>query len=648
LVYDLSVGSLELGLPDEFDTTEKLTRKIFGAMDRAGARAGIGRYDEARLCYTADEFRTAGEEGAEYRTVHMGIDLFMRPGEPVFAPLDGMVHSFRNNAARLDYGPCLILEHRVTNRDSRPLVFYTLYGHLCPQSLSRLKPGLQVRKGERIASIGDHSVNGDWPPHLHFQIIIDLLGLEGTFPGVARPTDRAVWKSLCPDANLICGVPARLFPEPPLRGEEILTSRREVIGYNLSVSYRRPLTVVRGQGQYLFDEDGRRYLDVYNNVPHVGHNHPSVVRAAQRQTAVLNTNTRYLHENLVRYARRLTATLPAPLRVCTFVCSGSEATELAIRLARAHTGGRDLIVSEGAYHGHTTTLIDVSPYKAEGPGGSGLPDWVHKAPLPDVYRGKYRSEDAEAGLKYARELEPIVARLRSERRALSGFIIESVPSVGGQVLLPDGYLREAYRIVRNAGGVCIADEVQTGFGRLGSCFWAFERQGVVPDIVAMGKPMGNGHPMGAVVTTPEIAASFDNGMEYFATFGGNPVSCAVGMAVLDVIENEGLQRHAMEVGGRLIAGLKRLQTKHEIIGDVRGLGLMLGVELVSNRATRAPAPEQAAYVCDRLRDRGILIGTDGLDHNVLKIRGPMVIAASDADFFIEMLDGVLAEDGARP
>ncbi len=648
LVHDLSVGSLELGLADEIDTTEKLTQKLLGDMERAAARAGIGRYDEARLFYSGEDFRTAGEDGAEYRTVHIGMDFFMRPGKPVFAPLDGVLHSFRDNAARHDYGPCMILEHRVSAAPSKPLVFHTLYGHLSRESLAGLQPGRQIRKGERLASIGDYRVNGDWPPHLHFQVITDLLDFEGTFPGVARPGDRSVWKSLCPDPNIICGVPARHFSERPPRGEELLESRRNVIGYNLSISYRRPLTAVRGHGQYLYDEDGRRYLDFYNNVPHVGHSHPYVVRAAQKQLAVLNTNTRYLHESLVRYARRLAATLPAPLCVCYFVCSGSEATELAIRLARAHSRGRDLIVCEGAYHGHTTTLIDVSPYKAEGPGGHGLPDWVHKVPLPDTYRGKFRSEEPDAGLKYARELIPVIERLREEGRKLSGFLIESIPSVAGQIPLPDGYLPEAYRIVRDAGGVCIADEVQTGLGRIGSHFWAFQRHDVLPDIVAMGKPIGNGYPIGAVVTTAEIAASFDNGMEYFVTFGGTPVSCAAGMAVLEVIEREGLQQNALELGNRLIGGLRGLQQQHGIIGDVRGLGLMLGVELVLDRATRDPAPDQATYVCNRLRERGILIGTDGLDHNVLKIRGPMVLAPADADFFIEQLDLVLSEDAAKP
>ncbi len=670
-VFDLSVGSLELGLPDELATTAAFTRQLFDQMAVAGAAVGIGRYDEARLIYTAEEFKTIGAEGPEYRTVHLGLDFFLPAGSPVYAPLDGVIHSFQDNTARLDYGPTIILEHKISPHPNPPplrertvreraevpllspaqgdeLTFYTLYGHLSRESLAGLQVGMPVAKGAQIATIGDYPINGDWPPHLHFQIITDLLERQGEFPGVARPSDRAVWRALSPDPNLIAQIPAERFPPLPLRGPEILERRRRLIGYNLSISYKEPLTIVRGQGQYLFDDDGRRFLDGYNNVPHVGHNHPRVVRAAQQQLAVLNTNTRYLHENLVRYAERLTATLPEPLRVCFFVASGSEATELSIRLARAYTGQQDLIVSDGAYHGHTNTLIDISPYKAEGPGGRGLPEWVHKVSVPDLYRGRYRADDPAAGPKYAQEVASITQQIQAAGRGLAGFIIESIPSVGGQIVLPPGYLPEVYQLVRGAGGVCMADEVQTGFGRIGAHFWAFQLYGVTPDIVAMGKPIGNGFPMGAVVTTPEIAAAFNNGMEFFSTFGGNPVACAVGLAMLDVIETEKLQNHAQVVGDYFLQGLHSLMHKHSLIGDIRGLGLFLGLELVLDRQTRQPAPKQASYLANRMRDRGILIGTDGIYHNVLKVRGPLVFTKTDVDGFIATLDELLQEDAAQP
>jgi len=398
----------------------------------------------------------------------------------------------------------------------------------------------------------------------------------------------------------------------------ILESRRRLLGRNLSVAYEKPLNIVRGDMQYLFDDDGRRYLDAYNNVAHVGHCHPKVVAAGQEQLALLNTNTRYLSDLIIRYAERLTATLPDPLSVCYFVNSGSEANELALRLARAHTNARDLIVLEHAYHGNTTTLIDISPYKHDGPGGDGPAAWVHKAPLPTT------KGDAQ-----------IVADLAAKlTHGLCGFIAESMPSVAGQIILPDGYLANVYDAVRAAGGVCIADEVQTGLGRIGTHFWAFEKYGVVPDIVVLGKPIGNGHPIGAVITTPEIAESFDNGMEFFSTFGGNNVSCAIGLAVLEVVHEEKLQSHALQVGEHLRSGLRDVQQRYDIISDVRGSGLFLGVEL---RTGNAPATSEANRIVNRMREQGILFGTDGPFHNVLKIRPPMPFSTEDADLLISTL-----------
>jgi 4-aminobutyrate aminotransferase-like enzyme len=387
--------------------------------------------------------------------------------------------------------------------------------------------------------------------------------------------------------------------------------------------------------QYLYDESGRQYLDAYNNVPHVGHSHPRVVRAATEQMLVLNTNTRYLHDKLAMFAERLIATLPAPLRVCYFVNSGSEANELALRLARAHTRRRDVIVLDAAYHGNTTSLVDISPYKFNGPGGEGAPPWVHVLPLPDTYRGKYRRDDPRAGEKYAESARYV--------RNPSAFIAESAPSVGGQIILPNRYLASVYAIVRAAGGVCIADEVQTAYGRMGPDFYAFEAQHVVPDIVVLGKPIGNGYPLGAVVTTAEIAASFDNGMEFFSTFGGSTVACAVGLAVLDVVEEERLQDHAREVGDLMLGRLRALIGDHPRVGDIRGSGLFLGVELVKDRESLEPAAAEASDVSNRMRDLGILLGTDGPFHNVIKIRPPMPFDATDAEHLATTLAGVLQE-----
>jgi 4-aminobutyrate aminotransferase-like enzyme len=426
-----------------------------------------------------------------------------------------------------------------------------------------------------------------------------------------------------------------------MTADEILAARRRFIGGNISVGYRRPLQVVRGAMQYLFDEAGRRYIDAYNNVPHVGHCHPRVVAAAAGQLRALNTNTRYLDEHLASFAERLANTMPEPLRICYFVNSGSEANELALRLARAHTRQRDLIVLDAAYHGNTTTLIEISPYKFNGPGGGGKPPWVHVVPVPDLYRGDFRS----AG-DYADTVARAIDELRGGGAGLCGFIAESCPSVGGQIMFPPGYLAAVYRHVRDAGGVCIADEVQTAYGRIGTHFYAFEEQGVVPDIVVLGKPIGNGFPLGAVVTTPEIAASFDNGMEFFSTFGGSTVPCAVGLAVLDVVRDEQLQVHAREVGDHLLGRLRGLPDRSALVGDVRGSGLFIGVELVRDRKTLEPAATEASDVVNRLREDGILIGTDGPYHNVLKIRPPMPFSIEDADVVASALETALTSSGS--
>lgn len=437
--------------------------------------------------------------------------------------------------------------------------------------------------------------------------------------------------------------PIETFSTPGLPPEEILARRKRHLGGSLSASYKKPLKIVRGAGQFLYDETGRAYLDTVNNVCHVGHCHPKVVRAAQEQIATLNTNSRYLHDYLVHFAERLTATLPEPLSVCFLVSSGSEANELALRMARTHSGGEDVLVVDGAYHGNTSSLVDLSPYKFDGPGGRGAPPWVHKVPSPDVYRGPYKADDSQAGEKYAAHVAEAARAAAAGERGLAAFFCESMVSCGGQFPLPEGYLRAAYSAVREAGGVCVADEVQVGFGRAGSRFWAFELQDVVPDIVTMGKPIGNGHPLAAVVTTPEVAESFDNGMEYFNTYGGNPVSCAVGLAVLDVIEEERLQENALRVGRYLKSRLQGLLERHPLIGDVRGEGLFIGIELVRDRTALEPAKKEAKEIVERMKEEGILQSVDGPLENVLKIKPPMVFTEDDADLLVDTLDRVMNE-----
>ncbi len=422
--------------------------------------------------------------------------------------------------------------------------------------------------------------------------------------------------------------------------ELLLEKRRQLMNPAMSVSYRDPLKIVRGRGQFLIDHHGRPFLDLVNNVCHVGHCHPRVVEAGQRQIAELNTNTRYLHDGLTDYAARLCATLPSSLDTCFFVNSGSEANELALRLARQHTGREHIMVLEGAYHGHTSSLIAMSPYKFRGKGGKGVAEsWVHVVPSPDGYRGEHKGHGAESGRAYAEDVRRTISEASEP---IAGFLCESILSCGGQVEPPEGYFAAAFEHVRKAGGVCIVDEVQVGFARVGSHFWAFERQGVTPDIVVMGKPIGNGHPMAAVITTKQIANSFANGMEFFATFGGNPVSCAIGNAVLDVIEAEQLQEHARILGEFFLTELQGLAQRHSLIGHVRGAGLFLGVELVRDPDTLEPASEEADEVINRLRHRGILLSTDGPLANVLKIKPPMVLTQDDVEFAIRALDETLA------
>jgi 4-aminobutyrate aminotransferase-like enzyme/Ser/Thr protein kinase RdoA (MazF antagonist) len=643
VVLDLSAGSSYLGADPHSSTNAALARKITRSMQESDVSVAVGRYNEARLLYTSPLFGSVSNALSERRTIHLGLDLFAKPGTAIHAPIAGVVHATANNSAALDYGPLVILKH-----DADGETFFTLYGHLSLSTLERLKVGQVIAQGQNIGHIGTDQENGGWPPHLHFQIILDLLEMGANFPGVARASQRSVWTNLSPDPNVLVGIPQDRFPAHQPSRAQTLETRRSVLGTNLSLSYDQPLKIVRGWMQHLYDDTGQAFLDFYNNVPLVGHSHPRVVQAAQQQLGLLNTNTRYLHDLINRYAQKLVEQLPRSLNVCFFVNSGSEANELALRLARAHTGREDIIVLQHAYHGNSTTLIDISPYKFNGPGGRGKKPWVHVAPVADDYRGVYRRDDVQAGAKYGAHVGEILERVRAEGRSVAAYLAETLPSVAGQIVFPPGYLEDVYERVRSDGGVCIADEVQVGFGRLGSHFWGFATQNVVPDIVVLGKPIGNGFPLGAVITTQEIARSFDNGMEFFSTFGGNPVACAAGLAVLEVLEEERLQMNALKVGDYLQDNLRALQQRFPLVGDVRGSGLFLGLDLVLDRTTRLAAPVQAAYVVNRLRENGILTGTDGPHHNVIKLRPPLMLSQRDAELFTEILGAILAEDSAQP
>lgn len=636
---DMSAGSLLVGSTHTENAAIPMWERVRRIMEAHGAPVGAGGYGEPRLLYGGEAFG-GGPITEARRTIHVGLDLSLPAGSPLYAPIAGVVHGFENAEDKFDYGPVIVLRHTIPAAgDELPeQAFFTLWGHLADSSLDGLEVGQAVAAGERFARIGSAPTNGDWWPHTHMQIITDMLDVPVNMNGASRPEQWEAWQSICPDPNLILGIPAGGVPDPVPSTPALIERRRARAGGNLSVSYGAdPVQMVRGRMQYLFDDRGRGYVDAYNNVAHVGHSHPRVVEAVSRQIATLNTNTRYLQRQFLDYADDLASTLPDGLDVVFLTASGSEANELALRLARAATGRRDVIVMDSAYHGHTTGLIDVSPYKHAGPGGLGAPDWVWTTPTPDVYRGPHRSAET-AGADYAASVAGLLDRMAADDRPPGAYLAETCPSVGGQIILPVGYLAAVYQGVRSAGGVCIADEVQTGFGRLGHSFWGFEEQGVVPDIVVLGKPIANGYPMGAVVTSRAIADAFDNGMEFFSTFGGSTAACAAAHATLQVVRDEGWQAHAAAAGDHLLAGLRALADTHQLIGDVRGAGLFLGVDLVLDLATREPAARHADAVVRSMRAQGILAGTDGPFHNVLKLRGPLPLTTNDADLILTALD----------
>ena len=420
------------------------------------------------------------------------------------------------------------------------------------------------------------------------------------------------------------------------KNDGMLARREKLLGSAYELFYDHPVHLVRGEGVWLYDAQGRKYLDMYNNVPHVGHCHSHVVEAICRQVKTLNTHTRYLHDHILDFAERLTGKLPHELDTAMFCCTGSEANELALRIARSVTGGTGIIVTEFAYHGNTKAIYEISP--SDMPAAE-LPDYVVTVPEPDTYRGKYQGDDA--GSRYAQHVHKALEMLTSRGIKPAAFVIDTIVSSSGVVAPPPGYLGEIAGIVRNAGALFVADEVQPGFGRTGRTFWGFEADDFVPDIVTMGKPMGNGHPIAAVVSRRDLVEAFGHKGDYFNTFGGNPVSCAAALAVLDVIENENLQQNALDVGQHIIDGLWKLADEYTCIGDVRGTGLFLALELVADPDQRTPATELTRAIVNDLRDRGVLTGSIGPDDNIIKLRPPMILSQADADFMLATLDDSL-------
>ncbi len=559
----------------------------------------------------------------EPTTVRLGSTVLLAEGTQVRTPRDGVVV-----LAGAGDQP-VVLHHPGAGAD-----LFTCWWNL--ESPHHVGGGLAA--GEPIGVVGAGDVEAGFGPGVQVQVFAAKEIATWPPPRRIRPSQRAIWRQLTTDPTP--GLGAESEPRK-LTVDDVVAVRARRIARSQRNYYARPMSLVRGRDVWFYDEDGLAYLDSLNNVAHVGHAEPRVTAAATGQLRKLNTNSRFVYPQIATYADKLVATLPDPLEVVFLVCSGSEANDLALRIARQVTGRSHVVNIDGAYHGNTGVVTGISPNRYKGPGGQGAPPTTHEVRIPDRYRGPYGYDDAEAGARYARDAAAVMTRIDADGRRPAAFIAESLMGTAGNIVFPDGYLAGAFAAARGTGALCISDEVQVGVGRLGP-WWGFELQGVVPDIVTMGKPMGNGHPLAAVVTTRAIADAFDTGMKYFNTFGGNPVSCAVGEAVLDIVEGDGLRANAVDVGGYFARSLRELQQRQPLIGDVRAEGLYLGAELVRDRATKEPATREAFAVTELTKDRGVVVFPNGVHDNVLKIKPPMTFRREHVDRYVETLDEVLS------
>ena len=599
--------------------------QLIGAALEAGAAAAVLPYGVYRLTGTA----VNSAEGAATWPLDTEVHLAEALTGPVHAPLAGTVSAVSDTQVTLEL----------------PSGWHLVLRGISPS----------VRLGDNIAAgaeIGTLIVGGAGQ-----QLVVGLRRGDLVNSALVAPVGSPVvaelvtpervpaWQRMSQDPAAILGLEALSQRD---EAADELARRGQIFASAQERYYEEPMQIERGWRHHLIDTTGRSYVDMVNNVTGLGHGHPGVADAVNRQIRVLNTNSRFLYRELAEYSERLLAKLPegTGLDTVLLVNSGSEAVDLALRLAQAASGRKTIVGLREAYHGWTmasdavTTSAYDNPFALEN-----RPDWVHVADVPNRFRGTYRgaAEDVSVGMKYADDLAADLRALADSDRAVGGFICESVLGNAGGVMLPEGYLAEAYRLVREAGGLCIADEVQVGFGRMGSSFWGFEQSGVTPDIIAIAKPMGNGFPIGGVITTKKIADALATQGQFFSSAGGNPLSCRVGIAVLDAMEQEGLQDNARVVGDRLIAGFTELASRHELIGPIHGEGLYLGVELVSDRETMEPAKQEAAAICERLRELGVVVLTTSERSNVLKVKPPLCLTAESADFVVAQLDRVLSE-----
>ncbi|MBC3774773.1 aminotransferase [Pseudomonas sp. SWRI99] len=569
----------------------------------AAAAHGLAasRYGQYRLS------RTRADSAEEPDTFALHVELHVPHGTAVAAPFAGVLQSAGDDALQLNGAQLSVRLWGVT---------------------THLPSGTALDKGQALGEISGP---------LRVQL---CRGEHLDAPLFCTPSRAPAWRALCPSPAALLGLACDA--EPELDGKTLLERRAASFARTQKHYYADPPRIERGWRNHLIDMQGRSYLDMLNNVAVLGHGHPRMAAVAARQWSLLNTNSRFNYAAVAEFSERLLKLAPAGMDRVFLVNSGSEANDLAIRLAWAYSGGRDIISVLEAYHGWTVGADAVSTSIADNPKAlESRPDWVHPVTAPNTYRGEFRGPDSAPD--YVRSVEHHLHKLAEHKRQLAGFICEPVYGNAGGISLPPGYLQQVYALVRAQGGVCIADEVQVGYGRMGRFFWGFEDQGVVPDIITMAKGMGNGQPLGAVITRREIAEALEAEGYFFSSAGGSPVSCQIGMAVLDVMEEEKLWENAQAVGDHFKARLEALIDKHPLVGAVHGSGFYLGLELVRNRETLEPATAETALLCDRLRELGIFMQPTGDDLNILKIKPPMVTSRQSVDFFVDMLDRVLTE-----
>ncbi len=576
-------------------------------LEHAARETGIAiaRYGEHRLT------RTQLLSAAEPESVALHLAVCLPAGFQATAPFAGRIE--------LDGGRTMLIGEEVT---------------LYLEGLDAAhESGIPVEAGEPLGTVSGEAGRFG---HLAIQL---CAGYGLVPPHFATPAHAQAWKVLCPSPSALLGADC---DAPALAGEALMQRRKANFAQVQKNYYRDPPQIERGWREFMFDTRGRAYVDMLNNVALAGHGHPRLAEAAGHQWSLLNTNSRFHYAGIAEFSERLAGLAPEGLDTVLLVNSGSEAVDLALRLAWAWTGAKNVVSLLEAYHGWTVASDAVSTSIADNPAALATrPNWVHPVVSPNTYRGPYRGPDS--GPAYAAHVRQTLETLDAKGERLAGFICETVYGNAGGIPLPEGYLKEVYGLVRQRGGLCIADEVQVGYGRLGHSFWGFEQQGVVPDIITVAKGMGNGHPLGAVITRREVADALEREGYFFSSSGGSPVSCAIGMTVLDIMRDEGLQDNARVVGDHLKARLEALCQRHPIAGAVHGMGLYLGLEFVRDRNTLAPATQETAAICDRLLDLGILMQPTGDHLNVLKIKPPLCLSVESADFFVDMLDRVLTD-----